>query len=499
MSKPETATEPAATTLRSVDWRFLLRGPEVPRAVDLRRGPASDSLELACETVPAAPGAAGLVVLGYPTRPTLRRAREVLRPDGEVVCLWQVPMPAGPQRARRLLEKAGLTDVRLLWPGPLPQRAADFWLPLDSPAAVDYVLRLRPPRSRAGAALRPVWRAAARGGLLAPLCAVARAPGADGAGDRIDAQLPTPTSWALLTAEYNAINVVGLPFPAGESEPAMVVKFARTAVGDAQLEREAEMLRRLERERPALTGAPRLVALGRRAGRRALAVSAVHGRPMTFELTPESFGELALRVTGWLVELAGREPVRPQAEWWPRLVGGYLERFERAFGEALEPGAGERVRELLEGLGDLPLAFEHREFAPGHVWIGEGGEIGAIDWEGAEPRGLPLCDLVTFLARAAFKLERSHLPREAQATYSRLLDPSTSFGRVAAGCTAEYSRLVGIPREAVPRLRLLCWVVQAVDLDAWLSVVGPVDGPTLLRAISLRLVDEELRRAEALR
>jgi hypothetical protein len=484
--------------LRQVDWRFLLRQREVPRAVDLTSGRHSHSLELFCETVPVAPETADLVVLGYPTRAALRTARAALRPGGEVVCRWNVPLPAGAQRARRRLEKARLTETRLFWPGPLPRHAADFWLPLGSPAAADYVLALRPPTSRAKAALRPPWRVAARAGLLAPLFAVARAPRAPGARDEIDAVLPEKGSSALLTGGHN-FNVVALSFAAGHSEPTAVVKFARGVSGDAQLKREAEILRLLQRERPALTGVPRPMALGRRVGRQALAQSAVHGRPMTPELTPERFGELALRVTRWLVELAGPGPARPQAEWWQRLVGDYLDAFERAFGGILEPGAGERARRVLEGLGDLPLVFEHRECAPGHVWLTDADGIGVLDWEAAEPRGLPLCDLVFFLARAAFDLEGSHEPSQALDTYSRLLDPSSALGRVAARCTEEYSRLLQIPRGTVPRLRLLCWIFHAVEYDAWASTTaGPADVGAEAITRSLRLVEEELRRAEAL-
>jgi hypothetical protein len=487
------ASSPRNELLRQVDWRFLLRQPDVPRALDLTSG--RHPLALVGETASGEPGSADLVLLGRPTRRGLRRAREALRPGGEVVCLWRLPMPAGAQWARRLIERAGFAAVRLYWPGPRPYRTPHkFWLPLDSPAAADYVLAQRPAQSRAKAALRPLWRGAARGGLLAPLCAVAQVPDGTG-GDQLDALLPADPSWALLTGGQRSVNkVVGLPFGEGQSEPPLVVKFARVPEADAALEREAEVLSLLERERPGLSGVPRLAAQGRRAGRRALAQSALHGQRLATVLTPENFGDHALRVTRWLVELAGDGPPQPAAGWWPRLVGEPLQALERSFATELPPGAAKRARRLLEGLGDLPLVPEHRGCSPGNVVLTAGADPAVFDWEAAEPRGLPGCDLVYFLARAAFQMEGAHSPARAREAYARLLDPATAHGRVAAACLDEYAVRLNLDQEAMRRLRLLCWIVRC-RIEHGRSAVdcGNGDGDVMTQ-VSLRLIEVELRR-----
>jgi hypothetical protein len=363
------------------------------------------------------------------------------------------------------------------------------------------VLALGPARSRAKAALRPLWRAAARAGALAPLCAVARiSDGTAARGDEIEALLPAPACWALLTGgRYVYSKVIGLPFPGEQPQPPVVVKFARVPEADAALEREAEVLRRLERERPEASGIPRVAGHARRAGRGALAQSALHGQPMLSRLTPESFGELASRVTRWLVELAGNGPPRPAAEWWPRLVGRPLEEFERAFRGVLEPGATERARRLLEGLGDLPQVPEHRDCAPWNILLTGDGGIALLDWESAEPHGLPGCDLVYFLATAAFVLEGSIESGVTSKTYRGLLDRSTPFGRVAAVCLKEYSLRLGLDREMVRRLRLLSWIVRSQSgytPAAPLGRPGLQNGnrdPETMEEVSLGLVEEELR------
>ncbi|MEK6276814.1 MAG: phosphotransferase [Actinomycetota bacterium] len=502
MAAPEPLPEAQRNALlRWVDWRFLLRQQDVPRTLDLTSGRTSRAVQLVTDTAPVAPGTADLVVLGRPTRAALDTARKALRPGGEVVCLSRVPMPAGVRRVRGRLERAGFTDVRLHWPGPLPHRPPQFWLTLDSRAPVERVLAMRPAQSRAMAALRPLWRAAARAGLLAPLCAVARAPGAPGdatdSRDEIDALLPGSQSWVLLTGGKRSINkVVGLPFAEGESEPPVVVKFARVPEVEAALDREAEVLRLLEDERPEVPGIPRLRARGRRAGRLALVESAIDGRPLLSALTPATFGDLALRVTRWLVELAGSGTPQPVAGWWSRLVEGPLGEFERSFGSVLDPGTAERARRLIEGLGDLPQTPEHRDCSPWNVLLTGTGAPALLDWESAEPCGLPALDLTYFLANAAFVLDGALEAGRTRETYARLLDPTTPYGRVAAACLDEYSGRLGLDQDALPRLRLLCWIVHCRSeyRHAEMEIAATPDTQALRGGVFLGLVEEELRR-----
>jgi hypothetical protein len=458
-------------------------------------------VRLVTEVAPGTPGNADLVVLGYPTRAALRTAIGALRPGGEIVCLWRVPMPAGMRRARGRLERAGFTDVHIYWPGPVPHHAPHFWLSLDSPAAVAHLLALRPAQSRAGAALRPLWGATARAGLLAPLCAVARAPGAPedsiGPKDAIDALLLGTQSWMLLTGGKRSINkVIGLPFLEGQSEPSLVIKFARVPEVEADLEREAEVLYQLEHECPDVPGIPRLRARGRRAGRLALAESAIWGRPLLADLTPETFGDLALRVTRWLVELArGGEP-RPAEVWWSRLVGGPLDELESAFGSALGRGAVDHARRVLEDLDNLPQITEHRDCAPWNIVLTGTGAPALFDWESAEPRGLPALDLPYYLANAAFVLDGALESGRTRDTYARLLDATTPYGRIAEACFDEYSRRLGLRGDTLPRLRLLCWIIHCRSeyRHAEMEVAAAPDDRDLRRGVFLGLVEEELSR-----
>ena len=485
--------------LRRVDWRFLLCSADTPWIADLTSGRDSRAIELIAAKGEPPAGEADVAATAFPTRLALRAALDAVHPGGEVVCLWRLPRPFGARRAAARLRKAGLLDVRVFWPGPVPQHLPQFWLSLDSQAASAHLLATRPARSGLQRALRALWRASARAGLLTPLCAIGRVPGGEGEreSDELEASFPASGGQLLLTGGKRSINkAVGLPFPSDAGAPATVVKFARVAAADEALAREAATLRLVERDRPGATRVPRLLAEGRRAGRHALAESAVHGEPLIAALAPRNFEQLASRVGEWLVDLSSGGAGRPREEWWQRLVGEPLERFERDFGEVIAAGSLERLREQLAALGELPEACEHRDCSPWNVVLDESGSPGLHDWESAEPHGLPGLDLAYFIANCAFVLDDALETSRTRESYERLLDPATPYGAVAAACAERYCEQVGIAAADYARLRLLCWVVHSRSDHQHLTMAaaGPPSHNALRSSSFLGLLEAELER-----
>lgn len=466
--------------LRQLDWRFLLRLPQQPEGGEL-------------------------ITLERAGHAELKAALSTLPPGGEVHCERRLALPGAVRRARRAFERAGFEDIRIHWAWPPARRAApQFWLPLEEPAAAAHLWRLQPAANRRRAAARRLWRIAASIGMLAPLSVIGRKPGTEG-GDEIEALLDgvsgeagSDRSWLLLTGGRRSINkVVGLPFDAAGGAPRHVVKFARVAAAEAGLEREASVLRAIEAERPALPGVPRLLGSSRRAGRLAIAETALAGRPLLTALNPQTFPQLAMKVTEWLIRLAGSDPPRPRADWWARLVAAPLEDFEQRFAPVAQ-AAGARAHELLERLPDLPLACEHRDCSPWNVLLTASGEPALLDWESAEPRGLPGLDLVYFLANTAFVIEGALESGRTREAYTRLLDPTSPTGGVFARCVSRYCDQLDLAPETLARLRSLCWIVHSrsdyrhLEMDA----NAPPDPSALRSSFYLGLLQEDLRRWE---
>ena len=420
--------------------------------------------------------------------PLLRREDwRFLLPDAELLAHWRVPRPGGVRRARRRAEAAGFSDVRAYWAGPLPHRLPQFWLPLDSEEATDHLLDSRAPRSRTGVLLRHLWCTLRSAGLLAPVYVVGQRP------DRPEDGLPLSSSCQLLllTTGHRSINkAVGLAFEVGEPVPDKAVKFSRVREAEPGLEREAGVLRRLREERPDLAGVPRLVGEGSRNGHLAVVQEAVAGQSLLDALRPGNFEDVALRVTRLLIELARTGDSTQAAGWRERRVAQPLEWFERHFG----PAAG--AKELLDGLGELPAAVEHRDCSPWNVLLTPSGDPVLLDWESAEPAGLPGPDLVYFLANCAFILDGALESGRTRETYARLLDPSTPHGRVAAAAIAEYTQALGISAEDFRRLRLLTWIVHSRSDYRHLRLESPGEpsAEALRAAPFFGLVEEELSR-----
>lgn len=476
--------------LRQVDWRFLLDNPDRPRALDLGSGIDPRALELIVD--PPGEDRPTLVLAGAPRSARLEKAAQELAPGGEIVCVWRMPRPGGPARAKRHLEAAGFVEPRVYWPGPMPFKAPQFWLPAGSGPARRRLLASRPARNRWQAALRTLWSLAERLGLLAPAYALARLPD-------FGAETSTPTNREdpiLLTGGRSSINkVVALTITTGQSRPDQITKFARVAAADDSLDREARALNHVAEHHPGATGIPRLLDTETRAGRRALTETAIAGEPVIAGLNVAGLSELADRVGDLLTDLAASAPAPPE-QWRERLVEQPLRVFERDFG-AVAAATATRSRTVLAKLGPLPPTTEHRDCSPWNVVEAEHG-LGLLDWESAEPDGLPVLDLVYFIANAALVLDGALESGEGRPTYRRLLDPNHPYGRVFQRSLPDYCARLSVPPAQLRPLRLLCWIVHARS-DArhlTMAAAGPPSAEALRSSMFLALIEEELAHGE---
>ena len=221
-----------------------------------------------------------------------------------------------------------------------------------------------------------------------------------------DLGLAEPWSTLLVTPWFaGSRHVIGLVHAGGTGEMKVVVKLPRRPGDDGGIAKEAGVLRELERLAPAVAArAPRVLALDRLGSQSILVETAVGGELLGPEVV-RADADRALREGCALIRalpLTGRAGEEP--EWFARLLGDPLERFLVAVGDPPElRGLVRRTLAHLEPLREapLPFVFEHGDLGHPNLILRPDGKLAAIDWERAEPRGLPLHDLAFHLAYLA--------------------------------------------------------------------------------------------------
>ena len=406
---------------------------------------------------------------------------EVVRERGQLV-FGEVPANGDARAvaieggdARRPLREAGYT-VRSFMPLPSLEHPLVV-LPLDQPRPAGYAIRNwggRPDRFRAlrnriapvilSAGIRPPGRSGITLGLRRPgppfLVAAA-----EQAGVPSDAELfLSPGASDLISR--GVLHV----FARGAREPSWAIKFARSPGGTGAFEREERGLTiAQEAGEPVAGHAPRplgrFVAGGTHAS---VETAAVGERLMSLlESTDSRAAKLAAidRIAGWIVEVGRRTAtagaLAPELE---RVRTAVLPRWAHA-------GADES---LLEGLQDLPAVLVHNDLGSWNI-LTRGERFTAVDWEGAARHGMPLWDLVYFLAHATIPLDRPPVERAADAMVDLFLGraPSSAF---VLGWIRRAAETLAIPADAVGRLAATSWLHHGLSEEARHAAVTAAGG-----------------------
>jgi aminoglycoside phosphotransferase len=462
--------------IRRVDWRVLLpqeafgsvavRGAPDPELVEALRIVAA---ELAAGDATRT-GAHDLVVVAQATPGALADAAGCLRPGG-----WLYAELAaggrGLRRGSRALRAAGLEEVEAHWHWPSHAGRREIAV-LGDPASVRMALARR--RSGPGARAKVLAaRLLLRLGLL-PLAVpgvslLARRPGGEAAESPVaealrrlppSAGVRAPASILVVTPRFaTSRHVVVLAAPRGEPSCAAVLKLPRQADERSlqSLEREAEALRALE---VAPGAAPRLLGLHDVAGWPVLAETALKGTPLSPGVVRRDAGRALEAALAWTLAVPRAAP-EPAELLLARLVHAPLAPLAELLAGAdrdLPARTAERLA-VLHG-ASLPPVLEHGDLShPNLVVRGDGG-LAVLDWELAEPRGLPLADLAFFVAYVASSRRRA---RDA-AQHADALRAALAPAGFAWPVLHRYGEALGLERPQLEPLVLAAFARSAARL-----------------------------------
>lgn len=217
-------------------------------------------------------------------------------------------------------------------------------------------------------------------------------------------------SCVMMTPRFRASShLICFVLAEDRAEPMLVVKLPRLPGDNERLDREVANLHVANRARAEEDKSiPRVLAYEDDHDHRLLIETAVPGRPMSpasVRQQPELCIKAALT---WLLELQQAtvsSTPRDDRDWFVRLVEQPLHQFKVLLPQSAEEfSLVDKTLALMRPLRDhdIPLVMEHGDFSSPNILQDEFGRVGVVDWELAEPKGLPAADLFFFLTYIAF-------------------------------------------------------------------------------------------------
>jgi aminoglycoside phosphotransferase (APT) family kinase protein len=255
--------------------------------------------------------------------------------------------------------------------------------------------------------------------------------------------------------------------------PVLLAKVPRLPGDDEQLEREATNLRCAQQSREGgFRSIPRVIAFEENNGHRFLVESVVPGRPLrpdAIRLHPE---ETIQTTIDWLAEFQSASVIdaKPLATLLSSRVAEQLAVLDRFLPESGEERAAlETTWAEIESLTESGLytVFEHGDFSPPNILVDGDGNTGVVDWELAEPQGVPLTDVLFFLTSAAFARARA-----SKGQHRVLAFQNAFYGKDPWACkfVRRFCERFGTDTRLVRSLMVLTWARYAANILTRLHV-----------------------------
>ncbi|CAN5421018.1 hypothetical protein BH10CHL1_BH10CHL1_45260 [soil metagenome] len=272
---------------------------------------------------------------------------------------------------------------------------------------------------------------------------------------------PTDLACVMATPRFRASShVIFFILTAKQPTPILVVKAPRLPGDHARLDLEAANLKRVHNVRMGgFASIPRLIAYEDYADHRLLIETAMPGETMSFRLRSEPAERYVQAATDWLIELhqATAKPRSRDAHWYDELFGNLAQQFVASV--PLSPAELRNVEQtetLIRGVraGRIPQVFEHGDLGPVNIMVTKTGDLGVVDWELAEPSGLPAVDLFFLLTLASPAWRRAKRGADYVTAFHETFFGPNAWARPYIG---RYATSLALAPELLKPLFVLCW------------------------------------------
>jgi hypothetical protein len=275
--------------------------------------------------------------------------------------------------------------------------------------------------------------------------------------------------WGLAApGDYRSQKVLFFLFGAdGSRVPDYVVKITRDPALNPRLENERRALELIhDAGFAAASTLPRPVFFGYEHGLAVLGETAVDGVPFLERTAATSDCSLARSAIEWLAEL-GIATARPPAGGASAVAGRIEALFERFRGiyrlsHEHESFVSSQIELLAGSETGLPVVFQHGDPGPWNLLVTASGEPAFLDWEAAEPDGMPLCDLFHFVRSYGIRVSRAAGTNDPIRSFEEQVLADSELGRLLARITSRVCAEAGLATELVAPLFYVCWMQRAL-------------------------------------
>lgn len=275
--------------------------------------------------------------------------------------------------------------------------------------------------------------------------------------------------WALAPPRgYPSQKVIFFARDGGGGVGDQVIKSTQQSRFNDRLENEYHALVALEERGLSHAAAlPRPMFLGQHAGLAVVGQTTIDGDPFRARSSAEPGCRWAMETIAALTRLgvgsAAKAAPVPAAE-----VAAILTDLLGRYTEIHDPPAAHRrfLSDRIDALGrspdPLPSVFMHGDPTSLNLIVTPDDEVGFVDWENAEPDGMPLWDLYYFVqVYAAWSAARNGMRYTPEVFRRQLLEPS-DFRELLQDAVSAYRSSLGLSEEAADALFHTCWMYRAL-------------------------------------
>ena len=280
--------------------------------------------------------------------------------------------------------------------------------------------------------------------------------------------------WALAApGDYPSQKVLFLLFGSAGEAPESVVKITRHPDLNYRLENEWRALTSLREHGVGPDGTlPRPLFAGSHKGLAVLGESAIEGVPFRERTRATADCPYARAVVEWLLDLAAATASGARAGVRGALdeLDVLFEQFTRTYRlEAREENfLGAHVAGLARSGDGFPLVFQHGDPGPWNVLVTPDGRPAFLDWEAAEPRGMPLWDLFHFVRSYSLHVSRAGGTREPLESFTEQFLEQSAVNRLLVDAASRFRARTGLAADLVEPLFYTCWMHRGLKEAATL-------------------------------